>query len=37
MNTSTGDLPNKIILTIDNTNLEAFEVAKIIKRHIEID
>jgi shikimate kinase len=37
MNTTTGDLPNKKILTIDNTNLEAAEVAEIIKKHIEID
>jgi hypothetical protein len=37
MNTSTGDLPNKKILPINNTYLEASEVATIIKRHIEID
>jgi cytidylate kinase len=36
MNTTNGDLLNKKIITIDNTNLEPSEVAKVIKRHIDM-
>jgi shikimate kinase len=34
MNTNEGDLPNKKVLTIDNTNLEPEDVAKMIKKYI---
>jgi hypothetical protein len=34
MNTNEGDLPNKKVFTIDNTNLEPEDVAKMIKKYI---
>lgn len=36
LNTMEGDLPNKVILKIDNTNLSAEEVAHTIKEHYKL-
>jgi RIO-like serine/threonine protein kinase len=36
MNTVHGDLPDKAVLTIENTNLTAAEVARMIEKHYHL-
>lgn len=36
MNTVHGDLPDKAVLTIENTNLSAVEAAEMIKKHYQL-
>ena len=36
MNTVRGDLPDKAVLTIENTNLSAVEAAEMIKQHYQL-